>query len=76
MGFREPAKLTRQSRTSTILTITNQDPTPEEFDSSALQIGANQYGTARLRPLGPGRYLFMGEYEYNATTAQGVVVSA
>jgi hypothetical protein len=59
------------------LTITNQDATPEEFDSSALQIekviGGNQYGIVRLRPLGPGRYPFMGEY--NSDTAQGVVVS-
>ena len=60
-----------------ILTITNKDATPEEFDSSALQIekviGGNQYGTVRLRPLGPGRYPFMGEY--HSDTAQGVVVS-
>lgn len=60
-----------------ILTITNQDATPEEFDSSALQIekviGGGQYGTVRLRPLGPGRYPFMGEY--HSDTAEGVVIS-
>jgi len=60
-----------------ILTITNADPTPEEFDSSALKVekvisgGAN--GTVRLRPLGPGRYPFMGEY--HSDTARGVVIS-
>jgi hypothetical protein len=31
------------------------------------------YGTVRLRPLGPGRYPFMGEF--HSDTAQGVVVS-
>jgi hypothetical protein len=60
-----------------ILTITNQDPTPEEFDSSALKvekvITGGTYGTVRLRPLGPGRYPFMGEF--HSDTATGVVIS-
>jgi hypothetical protein len=60
-----------------ILTITNADPTAEEFDSSALKvekvIAGGTYGIVRLRPLGPGRYPFMGEY--HSDTAKGVVVS-
>jgi plastocyanin len=72
-----PAEIHVAAGKSVILTITNQDPTPEEFDSSALQIekviGGGQYGTVRLRPLGPGRYPFMGEY--HSDTAQGVVVA-
>lgn len=72
-----PAEIDVPSGKPVILTITNQDPTVEEFDSSALQIekviGGGQYGTVRLRPLGPGRYPFMGEY--HSDTAQGVVVS-
>ena len=72
-----PAEIHVPAGKPVILTITNQDPTAEEFDSSALQIekviGGNQYGTVRLRPLGPGRYPFMGEY--HSDTAQGVVVS-
>lgn len=60
-----------------ILTIRNEDPTAEEFDSSALKvekvIAGGTYGTVRLRPLGPGRYPFMGEYHQDS--AQGVVVS-
>jgi heme/copper-type cytochrome/quinol oxidase subunit 2 len=60
-----------------VLTITNSDPTPEEFDSSALKvekvIAGGTYGTVRLRPLGPGRYPFMGEYHSN--TAKGTVIS-
>ena len=60
-----------------ILTIRNDDPTAEEFDSAALKvekvIAGGTYGTVRLRPLGPGRYPFMGEF--HAETAQGVVIS-
>jgi plastocyanin domain-containing protein len=60
-----------------VLTITNKDPTPEEFDSTALKVEkvivGGTYGTVRLRPLGPGRYPFMGEY--HSDTAQGVVIS-
>jgi hypothetical protein len=60
-----------------ILTIRNQDATPEEFDSTALHIEkvivGGTYGTVRLRPLGPGRYPFMGEF--HPDTAQGVVIS-
>src|SRR5271170_6581568 len=60
-----------------VLTIRNEDATAEEFDSSSLKVekvvpGGN-YGTVRLRPLGPGRYPFMGEY--HSDTAQGVVIS-
>lgn len=60
-----------------ILTVTNQDPTMEEFDSAALKIekviAGGTYGTIRLRPLGPGRYPFMGEF--HPDTAQGTVIS-
>jgi len=60
-----------------ILKISNEDSTPEEFDSSALKVEkvivGGTYGTVRLRPLGPGRYPFMGEY--HSDTAQGVVIS-
>ena len=60
-----------------LLNIKNEDATVEEFDSSALQIEkvivGGTYGTVRLRPLGPGRYPFMGEY--HSDTAQGVVIS-
>jgi len=59
------------------LVVTNKDATAEEFDSSALKvekvIAGGTYGTIRLRPLGPGRYPFMGEY--HSDTAQGAVIS-
>lgn len=61
----------------TMLTIKNEDPTAEEFDSAALKvekvIAGGRSATVRLRPLGAGRYPFMGEY--HADTAQGVVIS-
>lgn len=60
-----------------ILTIRNEDAAAEEFDSSALKIekviAAGSYGVVHLRPLGPGRYPFTGEF--HSDTAKGVVVS-
>lgn len=60
-----------------VLVVRNEDTTPEEFNSTALQIEkvivGGTYGTIRLRPLGPGRYPFMGEF--HPDTAQGVVIS-
>ena len=60
-----------------VLNIKNQDPTAEEFDSSALKvekvIAGGKSATVRLRPLAPGRYPFMGEY--HSDTAQGVLIS-
>ncbi len=61
----------------TVLKIRNEDSTAEEFDSSALKvekiIAAGASVTVRLRPLGPGRFPFMGEF--HPDTAQGVVIS-
>lgn len=72
-----PAEIHVPQGKPVILKITNEDPSPEEFDSTALKIEkvivGGTYGTIRLRPLGPGRYPFMGEY--HADTAQGVVIS-
>lgn len=72
-----PSEIDVQSGTPTVLVITNADATPEEFDSSALKveqvIPGGSSATVRLRPLGPGRFPFMGEY--HSDTAQGVVVS-
>lgn len=60
-----------------LLSIKNEDATAEEFDSSALKVEkvivGGGFGTVRLRPLGPGRYPFMGEY--HAATAQGAVIA-
>jgi hypothetical protein len=59
------------------LRVRNEDPTPEEFDSSALKvekvIAGGSSAIIHLRPLGPGRFPFMGEF--NPETANGVVVA-
>jgi hypothetical protein len=73
----DPPEIHVQAGKPTVLLVTNQDAVAEEFDSTALKlekiIPAGHYATIRLRPLGPGRYPFMGEF--HADTAQGVVVS-
>jgi hypothetical protein len=73
----EPAEIHVRAGKPTVLLVTNEDNTPEEFDSTALQvekiIAAGHYATIRLRPLGPGRYPFMGEF--HSDTASGVVIS-
>lgn len=72
-----PAEIHVPSGKPVILKITNADATPEEFDSTALKVEkvivGGTYGTIRLRPLGVGRYPFMGEF--HSDTAQGAVIS-
>lgn len=60
-----------------VITMTNNDDTAEEFDSSSLKVekvvAGHSSGHIRLRPLAPGKYPFMGEY--HSATAQGVVIA-
>jgi len=57
--------------------VTNEDPTPEEFESTALKvekvIPGKSKGVVRIGPLAPGRYEFFGEF--HADTAKGVVIA-
>ena len=59
------------------LTVINDDPTPEEFESSALKvekvIAGKSRGVVRIGPLVPGRYPFIGEYHED--TAKGTVIA-
>lgn len=59
------------------LTVHNQDSSPEEFESHELNrekvIAGGAKGTIYIGPLSPGRYPFFGEF--NAKTAQGVVIA-
>ena len=59
------------------LTVVNDDPTPEEFESHELRvekvIPGKSKGVVRIGPLKPGRYPFYGEY--HESTAKGVVVA-
>ena len=72
----EPAALKVPAGQRVKLLVHNQDATPEEFESHALNrekvIPAGAKATIFIGPLGPGRYTFFGEY--NPATAQGVVV--
>jgi hypothetical protein len=60
-----------------MITVVNDDATPEEFDSSALKVekvvAGKSKGVVRIGPLKPGRYPFIGEY--HEATAKGVVIA-
>ena len=72
-----PAEIHVRANAPSVIAMSNQDPTAEEFDSKALKVekvvAGNSTGNVHLRPLSPGRYPFMGEF--HADTAQGVVVA-
>jgi hypothetical protein len=59
------------------ITVHNQDDAAEELDSGALKVEKvvppGSSATVRVRPLKPGRYEFVGEY--NEKTAKGAVVA-
>jgi hypothetical protein len=73
----EPPEIHVAAGKPLILHVVNADDSAEEFDSATLKvervIAAGHYATIRLRPLGPGRYPFIGEF--HADTAQGALVS-
>ena len=72
-----PAEIKVPANQRVMLTVVNEDATPEEFDSSALKVekvvAGKSKGVVRIGPLKPGRYPFIGEY--NEATAKGVVVA-
>jgi hypothetical protein len=57
--------------------VTNQDDTADEFEMTnpAIEkvIPPGDQGKVRMRPLGPGRFPFFGDFRRE--TAQGVIVS-
>jgi hypothetical protein len=72
-----PAEIKVPANKRVMITVVNEDATPEEFDSSALKVekvvpGKSQ-GVVRIGPLKPGRYPFAGEY--HESTAKGVVIA-
>lgn len=71
----QPAVLNVPSGNKIKLLIDNQDATPEEFDSHALNrekvIAGNSSATVFIGPLAPGRYPFVGEF--HESTAQGTI---
>lgn len=72
-----PSEIRVPANVKVKLVIDNQDASPEEFDSHALNrekvIPGKSKAAIFVGPLAPGRYPFMGEF--NAATAQGVVVA-
>ena len=72
-----PTEIHVKANVATMVSLTNNDNEPEEFDSTSLKIekvvGGHSNGTMRWRPLTPGRYPFMGEF--HSETAQGVVIA-
>ena len=72
-----PARIEIPAGQKVRLMVENKDSTPEEFDSSDLRIEKVIPGKSKapifVGPLKAGEYKFMGEF--NASTAQGVVVA-
>lgn len=71
-----PAELVVPAGQKVKLVVENQDPTPEEFESYALNrekiVPGNGKIVVFVGPLKPGRYEFFGEF--NAKTARGWLV--
>jgi hypothetical protein len=72
-----PAELKVPANKRVVITVVNDDPTPEEFESKELKvekiIAGKSKGTVRIGPLKPGRYPFFGEF--HEATAKGVVIA-
>lgn len=72
-----PAELKVPADKKIKLVVSNQDSTPEEFESYTLNrekvIAGNAKTTIYIGPLSPGKYPFFGEF--NPKTAQGVIVA-
>jgi plastocyanin len=72
----EPAELTVPAGQRLIITVHNEDTSPEEFESSALNvekvISAGRQVIVRVGPLTAGRYEFIGEFHRD--TAKGALV--
>ena len=71
----EPAEISVPAGKKFKLTIDNQDPTPEEFESKRLRVekvvAGKSKGVVTLGPLKAGRYPFVGEY--HESSAKGVL---
>ena len=72
-----PSELTVPAGQKIKLTIINQDPTSEEFESYELNreeiIEGNETITVFIGPLKPGKYEYFGEF--NPETAQGIIIA-
>jgi len=73
----EPEEIRVPANKRVSIIVSNEDATPEEFDSVALKvekvIPGRSKGLVRIGPLAPGRYEFIGEF--HADTARGAVIA-
>ncbi len=73
----EPQEIRVPARKRVSIYVTNEDASPEEFDSTSLKvekiIPGKSKGLVRIGPLDPGRYDFIGEF--HADTAKGIVIA-
>ncbi|MDO8350059.1 MAG: cupredoxin domain-containing protein [Gallionella sp.] len=73
----QPSELIVPSGKKIKLLIVNQDATPEEFESHALNrekvIAGNSKTTLYIGPLDSGRYPFFGEF--HEASATGVIIA-
>ena len=72
-----PSVIKVKANEPSMIILSNEDDTADEFDSTALKVEkvvpGHAKGNIRLRALAPGKYPFMGEY--HAATAQGMVIA-
>jgi hypothetical protein len=72
-----PSVIKVKANKPSMIILHNDDSGADEFDSPSLKIERVVPGHAkaniRIRALAPGKYPFMGEF--NASTAQGVVIA-
>src|SRR5215467_5744693 len=72
----QPSEIEIPAGAKIALTVANDDPTPEEFESIELRrekvVAGGDQITVYIGPLKPGRYEFFGDF--NPTTARGHVV--
>lgn len=73
----QPSEIHVPAGKAIVLTVDNQDPTPEEFESHELRvekiIPGKSSGLVRFGPLEPGSYPFFGDF--NQATAKGKVIA-
>ena len=73
----QPAEIEIPSGQKIALIVKNDDPTPEEFESTELRrekvVPGGQQVTVYIGPLKPGRYEFFGDF--NTKTARGHIIA-
>jgi plastocyanin domain-containing protein len=72
----QPTEIVVPAAQKVALVVKNEDPTPEEFESTELRrekvVPGGQQITVYIGPLKPGRYEFFGDF--NPSTARGHIV--